>query len=426
MTAATEPPPRIVTLDVVRGVAVMGILAMNIVAFAFPGDAHFRPTPIGEPREVDVWTWIIGFILVDGKMRGLFSLLFGASLLLVVEKAQAAGLDGGKAHRRRMLWLLLFGLLHYYFIWWGDILSMYAVIGLIAYLFRNKEARSLIKWSIGFFVLAILLALLAFGSPFMLQLAASMPGADPAIVAQWESVRSQIGGSEARMAEDIALHRGGYFGIVEHKIDQWAMPIMQSVMFGPETLAFMLLGMWSLKSGFITGAWDAIRQRKLVTICFAIAVPAYVLLAWLVHRSGYEPAAAMALGMGVGTIFRPLMTLGYAGLIVMIVRRGANGPLGSRIAAAGRAAFTNYLGTSIVATFIFYGWGLGLYGSVGRAELYLVVLGICALMLLWSKPWLDRFTYGPLEWLWRSLARGRLQPLRRAPPALAAETRELP
>jgi len=107
------------------------------------------------------------------------------------------------------------------------------------------------------------------------------------------------------------------------------------------------------------------------------------------------------------------MVLGYAALIILLTRRG--GWLTERIAATGRAAFSNYLGTSILMTALFYGWGLGWFGSLHRIELWPVVLGMWVLMLAWSKPWLDRFAYGPLEWLWRSLARGKVQPMRRAP-----------
>jgi uncharacterized protein len=119
--------------------------------------------------------------------------------------------------------------------------------------------------------------------------------------------------------------------------------------------------------------------------------------------------------------FRPLMVVAYTALIILATRRG--GWLVERIADAGRAAFTNYLGTSILMTALFYGWGLGLYGSLGRAELWLVVIAMWAVMLAWSKPWLDRFTYGPFEWAWRSLARWEVQPMRKRLPAGAAAAR---
>ena len=150
MTAATEPPPRIATLDIVRGVAVMGILAMNIVAFAMPFQAYMNPLAYGWETGADFVSWVVSFIFVDGKMRGLFSFLFGASMLLVIERAEAkGGQDAASIHYRRMFWLLVFGLIHLYLIWFGDILVGYALVGMIAWFFRNKEPAALIRWGIG-------------------------------------------------------------------------------------------------------------------------------------------------------------------------------------------------------------------------------------------------------------------------------------
>jgi len=116
--------------------------------------------------------------------------------------------------------------------------------------------------------------------------------------------------------------------------------------------------------------------------------------------------------------FRPVMAAGYAALIILLTRRG--GRLAARLAAVGRAAFSNYLGTSLIAAFVFYGWGLGYYGYASRSEAWLLVPIVWAIMLLWSKPWLDRFQYGPMEWVWRSLARWQVQPMRKRPEPLAA------
>jgi uncharacterized protein len=181
-------------------------------------------------------------------------------------------------------------------------------------------------------------------------------------------------------------------------------------MGGPETLAYMLWGMAALKSGFLTGAWDDRSYARVALIGFGIGIPAYAAIGWAYASSGFAVPLTFAYVMAATVPFRPLMILATAALVILLTRRG--GALVGRIAAAGRAAFTNYLGTSIVMTSLFYGYGFGLFGTLGRAELWLVVVAMWALMLLWSKPWLDRFAYGPFEWLWRSLARGRIQSLR--------------
>lgn len=413
MTAATEPPPRIATLDIVRGVAVMGILAMNIVGFALPFQSYMNPLALGPVNEADFVSWVVSFILVDGKMRGLFSFLFGASMMLVIDQARAKGEPEERIHYRRMFWLLAFGLVHLYLIWFGDILVGYALIGMIAFLFRNLSQRALIRWAIGLLIAQLLIhAGLAAGAA-ALQQAATTPGADPAVVSEWKGLERQFGAMSAQSkAQEFALYRGDYSGILSDRIkDQALGPIKGLGLFGWETLAYFLLGMAALRSGFLTGGWSDARYRKTALLGFGIGIPAYALLAWLLARDGFSVPGVFALSMAATVPFRPLMVVATASLIVLATRKG--GALVDRIAAAGRAAFTNYLGTSLVMTTLFYGYGAGLFGTLGRAQLWLVVLAMWALMLLWSKLWLDRYLYGPLEWLWRSLARGSLQPMRK-------------
>ena len=168
------------------------------------------------------------------------------------------------------------------------------------------------------------------------------------------------------------------------------------------------------KAALIEKIAEMVNDRRLwrwALVCLGIAVPAYLLLLGGLVDGGYRTPAILLFGFAGTVPFRPLMVVGYACLIILATRR--NGWLTQRIAAAGRAAFTNYLGTSIVMTALFYGWGLGLFGMLGRAELALVTLAAWAGMLLWSKPWLDRYRYGPLEWLWRSLTNGRSESMRR-------------
>ncbi len=415
MDAATGPA-RIPSLDIVRGVAVMGILAMNIVAFAMPFQAYMNPLAYGMESAADYWSWLFSFVFIDGKMRGLFSFLFGASTLLVIERARAAGIGEASVHYRRMIWLLIFGLIHFYFIWFGDILSGYALTGMVLFLFRNRTTRSLIVTGIILVaVQGLIFGGLAAGAAVMSQ-AASLPGADPQIVVQWQALEQQFGILTGQpLAEKLALFRGGWGPLVEHRLIQRALdPFTSLLMFGWETLAYMLFGMAALKSGFLRGDWSPARYRRVAIIGFAVSVPAYALLAWVLTRDGFTVPMVLGIVMGATTPFRPAMVLAYAALIILLTRHG--GALVDRIAAAGRAAFTNYLGTSLIMTTLFYGYGLGRYGMMSRVELWLVVLAMWALMLFWSKPWLDHYRYGPLEWLWRSLARWRLEPMRRLEP----------
>src|SRR3546814_6037053 len=171
---------RLITLDALRGFAVMGILAMNIVAFAMPEMAYVSPKAYGGENPSDIAAWALGFLLFDGKMRGLFSILFGASMLLIIDRAEASGQNSGSVHYRRMAWLALFGLCHYFFIWWGDILFLYAAIGCIAFRFRAWEARRLIKWALGIFTFGVILTSLFFGAQLMVGNAADNPASSMA------------------------------------------------------------------------------------------------------------------------------------------------------------------------------------------------------------------------------------------------------
>ncbi len=404
---------RIATLDIVRGIAVMGILAMNIIAFAMPEQATFNLLAYGSQRAIDVAAYAFTFVFVEGKMRGLFSFLFGASMLLVIQLATEKGESPAKVTFSRQLWLLAFGLVHFYLIWWGDILIGYALIGMVAWFFRGKSPKGLMRWGVGLIVVQFLI--LAAGAVMMMTLSAAIaaPNPDPGLVEAWRGMTAMTAApSSATLAADLALYRGPWSGIVAHQTgENLMMPFIFTAALGAETLAYMLFGMAGLKSGFLTGEWDHRRIRKVAMICLAIALPAYVALAIWLFAANFALTTLSSV-MAAAVPLRPLMVFGYAALIILATHRG--GWLVDRIAAAGRAAFTNYLGTSIVLTGLFYGWGLGLYGSLGRAELWLVVIAMWALMLAWSKPWLDRFAYGPFEWAWRSLSRRQLQPMRKA------------
>lgn len=403
---------RHITLDALRGFAVMGILAMNIVAFALPEWAYVAPASYGGNSDADKASWLFSFILIDGKMRGLFSLLFGASMALIIERAEAKGENPARVHFSRMIWLLLIGLAHYLFIWWGDILFLYAVIGSIAWLFRKWEAQRLIKWGLIIYALGFTFYAVQFGGLQFLQFMATQPGADPDFVAQYRAVMRDPTFSTGARAEIIA-YTGGYAGIIARR---WG-DIANHILFVPqsfgETLPLMMFGMAMQKNGFLTGEWDS---ADYVRWARKMLLPGLLLSAALglwVAATGYDLITTLANFLAWSMAPRLLLTIGYAALLILLIRKVQGSALMGRIAATGRAAFTNYLGTSILMTGLFYGYGLGLYNQIGRAGLWVFVIGAWALMLLWSKPWLDHFHYGPFEWLWRSLARGKLQPFKK-------------
>ena len=417
MSATTQAGPRIATLDIVRGVAVMGILAMNIVAFSMPFEAYMNPMAYGAESTADLVSWYFSFIFVDGKMRGLFSFLFGASMLLVIVRAEASGEAPERVHFARMFWLLLFGLIHFYFIWFGDILALYAPIGMAAWFFHGKSARALVRWGIALVLVQFVVFAASSIGFHMASAAASVPGASREAVEAWEAMSGDFAvPSAAELSQILATYTGGYAGILQHRFENHAtMPLTSLMLFGSETLGYMLFGMAAFRSGFLTGAWSDAAYRRTLLIGYGIGIPAYAVLGWLIWSSGFSALAIFDFGITASTLVRPAMIVATAALVILATRNG--GPLVSRIAATGRAAFTNYLGTSILMTTLFYGYGFGLFGKLSRAELWLVVFAAWGLMLLWSKPWLDRYRYGPFEWLWRTLARGQVQPLRIAAPA---------
>jgi uncharacterized protein len=386
----TLTPQRFQSLDAMRGIAVMGILLMNIISFAMPSEAYVNPMVGGVTSAADLWTWAIMSVLVDGKMRGLFSILFGASMLLVIERAEDKGLDGVSVHRRRMFWLLIFGLTHAYFIWYGDVLMIYALCGFMAMFLVHEEAPTLIKWGIGL----IIANLVIWGSATALSLS-ELPEVPDA----------------AEIATELRAYSGSYIDALlfrtttEHAFLPPAIFISNAL----ETMGLFALGMALFRIGFLTGDWDAARYARLAKRMYLIGLPPLIGFAAYEWANAFEIKTLSLIDHVFVPPFRIVVMIGHAAVAMLIVKRFADTPFMLRIEAAGRAALTNYIGTSILMTTLFYGHGFGQFGQLSRWQIYLIVPVVWVIMLLWSKPWLDRFRYGPLEWLWRSLARGERQ-----------------
>ena len=410
--APVVPDERIVSLDYIRGIAVLGILFANITAFAHPMLAYFWPDalPGGNTRGDDA-VFLFQYVFIDGKLRGLFTLLFGVGMMLFLERAWERG-SGRWLQARRLFWLLLFGVLHFVLLFRGDILTSYAVWGFAALGLARARVATLLPIALIIYGLG---ALLLLSTGFQAFIEASPGACTPELAAMCE----QLEATKASMLANAQAARevyptGSYLDILAFTLSDQMDTLGKGVGYGIlETFPLMLLGMATYKAGWFDGrmdratllrwGWTGVITGTLATVPFGV---------WAV-AADYPFYLTQFLFNGPPMIVRLPVVLGALALLAVYGARLKGLFLGERLAAAGRMAFSNYIGTSVVMMAIFNGWGLGLYGELHRPALLLFVLLGWALMLLWSKPWLERFRYGPLEWLWRCLTYWKLFPLRR-------------
>ena len=405
---------RIATLDAVRGFAVMGILLLNIVDFAMPGYAYVDPYFYGGADGANWVAWAFNYVVADGKMRGLFTMMFGASTVLIADRAIRAGETPARVHYTRMAALFVFGMVHAYLIWSGDILVLYSIVGAVAFFAWRWRTRTLLAVGILLLAFKLLHGLTDYVAAAKFQAAATAPDAAPVLQKQWRDYLAEQTPPAAARAEELAAYRGSYLDALPQRV---AMTVfMQTVIMLqslPDTAALMLIGMALFRLGFFSGEWSQQAYRRIAILGYAICLPLYLPLVWWLDATRFSPVTLVATEAIHLSLLRPWLSLAHAATVVLFVQSGAWRWLAVRLTAIGRIAFSNYLGTSIVCTLIFNGYGLGWYGYLERWQCYLVVIGMWAAMLAWSKPWLDRFAYGPLEWLWRSLSRFQWQQMRR-------------
>ena len=412
LTPTGPSSSRIDSLDFIRGIAVMGILIANISGFGQMMAAATYPGAFATPHDAaEDWMWVAQFVLIDGKMRGLFTLLFGAGMYLFMERAWAKGRGRG-LQVRRLLWLGAFGLAHFFLLWRGDILFLYAISGLIVLLFvKLSPKRQLLLGLIGY----VMGGLLYMGTSAIMQLSAEggfASAQDNAALEQTmaDSVEQVL--AEGR-SEAVLIQTGSWPEWVAYNLaNHWYEPLSNASFAIFETVPLMLIGMALYRLGLFEGRFDRRRQLRWGWIGLVVGVVWHVWIALQAKAAGLTFFGTTAAIVGWSHFPRLAMTLGLAA-ILSAWRPGGTGWFHERVSAAGRAAFTNYLGTSLLLLFVFHGWAGGLFGELSRGELYVVVLGMWAIMLAWSKPWLERYRYGPLEWLWRCLTYGRRFPIKR-------------
>ncbi|MET0535866.1 MAG: DUF418 domain-containing protein [Steroidobacter sp.] len=430
MPSELAPDDRIGMLDTTRGIAVLGILMMNITGFGLP-NSYDDPTVWGGDAPVDIATWRVMSLLFEGTMRGLFTLLFGASALLFLQRHDARSSDMRPAdlYFRRTLWLIAFGLINgYVLLWSGDVLFYYGIAGLALFVFRNLSPRKLLACA------AVLMALQTSVSVIEWH-----DYRETHLQAQAASTRQYAGHelsvdeidaidafsnheqawrpSRADLENMVANIRESYIGAFSVLSKQtWFMETQFFFRHGIiECLGMMLLGMALLKFDVLTGAASTRTYVTMIVVGYVIGLTVNTLEIRAIERAGFSPESLIRTFMTYD-LGRIPMTLGHLGVIGLLCRTPRLSGISRLFGATGQMSLTNYLSQSVLCLFIFTGAGLALYGQFSRHELYYIVAAIWILQLAWSPVWLRYFCYGPAEWVWRSLTYGRRQPLRRSAP----------
>jgi uncharacterized protein len=419
---------RITSLDSLRGFALLGILLMNIVAMGMYGNAYDDPTAAGGSTGANLGVWAVLHVIAEGKMRAIFSLVFGAGIILLTSRLEATGRSSADVFYRRTGWLLLFGIVHAYLFWLGDILYPYALCALILYPFRKMSARGLIITG------SIILTLMAgayigegFGTRSSLRegraaVAASQRGEK--LTEKQEDAKRAYEQREKRRHPDAAAlkkdadeWRGNFFSVVGAR-GRLVGEFHSEPYYGPgnwDVWCMMLIGMGLMKLGILSAERSTKYYATMVLIGYGIGLPLNSYTAWLIIKSNFDPVQH-AFANSTYDLGRLTVALGHIGLIMLLAKTGAVQWLMNALGAVGQTAFSNYILTSIITAFYFTGYGFKMYGRLERYQLYYVVAAIWIFNLVASSIWVRNFRFGPLEWCWRSLTYWKRQPMRLTAP----------
>ena len=402
MSQQISPATRLISLDALRGVALLGILMMNIIAFAYPRALYDNPFALGPLSAVNEWQWFLVEMFFAEKFYALFAALFGAGIAMMAER-QPDPINAKQVHYRRMFWLLLIGLLHAYGLWWGDILVTYAIGGMLIFKCRNWSVKKLLGF--GFFLQSILMLLL-------LLVYYSWGGMSDA--EQLEVIHS-ISPPLAKLQQEIAAYQGNWWQRASMRVDttlDFHVNALIAVEF--RMCGLMLVGMALFKLGILTAS----RSLKFYRLNGLLGVIIGTLIcgagAALIKENGVLIPEFMTVYRFPNYWGALFLAWGYVCLVMWLVKVAGNnwqGVVVNYLAPVGQMALTNYLLQTLLCCAVFYGWGLGLFGELQRSALTLIVLSIWAVQLVISRWWLSRFNSGPMERIWRNLTQRRWQPV---------------
>jgi uncharacterized protein len=413
------------SLDLLRGVAILGILVMNVYAFAMPLAAYTNPFRMGGDDPLNLGIWILSHVVFDQKFMSIFAMLFGAGIVLMMERTERRGVDFGPFYFRRQFWLLVIGLLHLVFIWLGDILSYYAIVSFVVYFARRLPVRLLV--TIACVMLPVPL-LISYAYSFHFEtLLAEVPALEASLAAgealspdaaaryeEWQNTRPLLMPSADDLDEEIRAHTGGYAEAVHYRIEHSLPMLLTAVPFFIvwRVGGLMLLGMALMRTGLLSANRPDADYRRVILAGYGIGLPLTAASAWLLFATGFDPVINLRYGSVLNYVGSILVAFGHIGVVMLVAKHGIARSVTARLEAVGRMALTNYLVQSLVMTSLFYGYALGLYGSLERSVQMLLVIAVLLLQIVVSPWWLKRFRFGPVEWLWRSLCYGRVQRMR--------------
>ena len=381
---------RIHSLDLIRGFAVLGILIMNITNFSHVNVSYMNPT-IGAGLEgYNQYFHAFNYIFADTRFMSIFSILFGAGVVLFTNNAESKGKRAGVLHFKRMFWLLFFGLIHAYLIWEGDILVTYAICGCLIFLFRKKTIRSLLILAVILFIVPITFNLMTYYGLTTDEL---------------ESTFAFFHPSTDQIATEIKIMQGSFIEQMPIRLENAIE--FQTFVFLIETFwrttSLMLLGMILYRKGVLSADKSISYYNKMILIGFGIGLIVSLMGLNQSYDSEWSGTYVMSIGANYKIFSGLFMAIGYIGLVIWCFKKGIFKKLQNRLQATGRMAFTNYIGMSIICTLIFNGHGLGLYGTLDRLQQFLIVVAIWVLILIVSPLVLKKYRFGPLERLWRKL-----------------------
>ena len=415
---------RIASLDILRGVALLGVLLLNILGFGMTSAGYFHPlVGLGKNPELNYAVWGIMNLFFEGSMRGLFSLLFGAGIVLF---ATGFGTRSGKEkgaflHYKRTFFLLLFGMFDsFVLLWTGDILILYAMAGALLYPLRNARPKTLLILSAT--VLLCTSILFAVSGVFVEEGrdAAARIDADPSaehspeereLAALWTDSENQFSYNESAMEEELDIRRGSYLEIADYS----AKKVIDSLLFFTpvymlwDCVGMMLLGMGLYRMGVLSAQRSKKNYLQLAIGGFALGLAVNGFELFQAIDSDFDAIVVSGYFQGTYQLGRVAMSMGWLGLIMLFCQGEIWSGLKNRLAAVGRMALSNYLLHSLICLVLFTGAGFGLIGVFERWELYVIVLLIWMVQLALSPWWLKRYSFGPAEWLWRSLTYGSMQ-----------------